>query len=380
MSLTKADLSTINVVVKVSSVVGFLGVCGMLYFIITSKHSFRNPTGRLIIAITVTDLFDSCTKFIGRWGPESGINSFLCRAQAFSIQEFNLANVTLGLIMGLNTVYLVLFRGSVDKIQKYEPYMIAFSFTFPLFFAIYPVATSMVGDVDTWCWIGKPFGPFQIGLWFGILWVIFCANIVVLSITAWSVKKLDSIMAASASSKTKSFGPLIIKRMVAYLIAFLIIWTPSSVNRMSQLIAGRSFFPLALLQALVSPTRGFINFMAYFYTWWHSPAAMRDRKFSHSVGGSSGKSNINLKGSKQGSSGNIIMSKSSNSISNGLNLDKTIGSSLNNLGHNERKQSLGDVYNGKQRRASADVQSNLDRTRTKAGSAAKMKSTDEEDF
>jgi hypothetical protein len=57
-------------------------------------NAFKNPTGRLIIAITITDLFDSVTKFIGRWGPESGLNSFLCYFQTWSIQQFNLASVT----------------------------------------------------------------------------------------------------------------------------------------------------------------------------------------------------------------------------------------------------------------------------------------------
>jgi hypothetical protein len=58
-----------------------------------NPSQFQNPTGRLILAMTFTDVFDSVTKFMGRWGPEAGVTSFLCYFQAWSIQQFNLTSV-----------------------------------------------------------------------------------------------------------------------------------------------------------------------------------------------------------------------------------------------------------------------------------------------
>ena len=57
--------------------------------------------------------------------------------------------------MGLNAMYLIYFKGSVDKIQKAEPWLILFSFTFPLPFSLIPMfyqpdGLPMIGDVDTY--------------------------------------------------------------------------------------------------------------------------------------------------------------------------------------------------------------------------------------
>ncbi|KAJ3271101.1 hypothetical protein HDV01_007038 [Terramyces sp. JEL0728] len=286
MGYTAEQLLTLNTVTKTSSVVGFVGVLAMFVMLYRNPESFKNPTGRLVLAITVTDLFDSVTKFIGRWGPDSGLTSFLCYAQTWSIQQFNISSVILGMLMGFNTVYLIFFKGSVEKIQKFEPYMILVSFIFPIPFALYPMfgkplGIPMVGDVDTWCWISKQHAVYQIYLWFAILWIIFVLNLLILAATVWAIKKNEKALNQPVQQNSRmSFGVYIQRRMLAYLIGFVIVWTPSSLNRITQLALGYPVYTFGILQALVSPTRGFIDFLAYFYSWWYSPANIRDKKLS----------------------------------------------------------------------------------------------------
>ncbi|KAJ3309933.1 hypothetical protein HDV04_005502 [Boothiomyces sp. JEL0838] len=272
---------------KCSSILGFMGVLAMIAVSnFNSDDSFKNPTGRLVLAITFTDFFDSITKFIGQWGPDSGLTSALCYWQAWSIQQFNITSIILGLLMGLNTVYLIYFKGSVDTIQKFEPYMILASFAIPVPLALYPLfakptGVSMIGDVDNWCWISKSLPVYQISLWFGILWTIFLLNLLMLGITVWTIKKNEHSFNQLIQSNTKtSFGAYIQKRMLAYLIGFIIVWLPTSVNRIVQIALGNQVFAVGIIHAMLTPTRGFIDFCAYFYTWWHSPANVGDHKMS----------------------------------------------------------------------------------------------------
>ena len=242
---------------------------------IKMPKAFRSPTGRLILAITVTDLFDSTTKFMGRWGPEAGLDSFLCAYQTWSITQFNASSVLLGMFMGLNAMYLIYFNGTVEKIQKYEYVMICISFILPLPFSlttllIKPNGMNMYGDVTLWCWITAENGIYRIVLWFLLLWIVTLVNITSMTLTIYKIRKSEAfnslVMHSSDSQKKSTFGSLIIKRMLAYLVAFFIVWTPSSVNRVYGLFGGQSYY-LDLLQSICSPSRGFINFLVFFCSW-----------------------------------------------------------------------------------------------------------------
>ena len=248
--------------------------------------AFKSPTGRLVLAITMTDLFDCTTKFIGQWGPMSGVDGILCQYQTWSITHFNISSVLLGMIMGFNAMYLIYFNGTVEKIQKYEWLMIAICFLFPLPFSLAPLflkplGVNMYGDANMWCWITAEHGVYRIYFWFSILWIVSIINIFTLTLTVMEIRKnqgyLKNLSAAfkpktkeeDLAAKGKTFGNFITKRMMAYLIAFFLVWTPSSVNRVYGLFVGEPSFVLNLAQSICSPSRGFINFIVFFYSWFY---------------------------------------------------------------------------------------------------------------
>ncbi|KAJ3301888.1 hypothetical protein HDV03_000255 [Kappamyces sp. JEL0829] len=187
--------------------------------------------------------------------------------------------------LGFNAVYLIYFKGDVETIQRYEPLIIAMAFLAPAPFALYPILTSptLVGDVDTWCWIGKKNATYQVSLWFGELWGVFIINVIVLVMTVVGSKD-EKPKEKKEKDRLRSFGSFVILRMIAYLIAFVVVWTPSSVNRITSMVTGSTVYELAILQALVSPQRGLINAVAYWYTWYNSPAVTRERKMSRDLG------------------------------------------------------------------------------------------------
>ncbi|KAJ3309932.1 hypothetical protein HDV04_005501 [Boothiomyces sp. JEL0838] len=77
--------------------------------------------------------------------------------------------------------------------------------------------------------------------------------------------------------------------MLAYLIGFAIVWFPTSINRIVQIALGSPVFAIGVIHASLTPTRGLINFCAYFYAWWYSPANVRDRSGAKSSDTASGK-------------------------------------------------------------------------------------------
>ncbi|KAL2912260.1 hypothetical protein HK105_208251 [Polyrhizophydium stewartii] len=257
-----------------------------MYF--RSPMSFDNPTGRIILAITVTDLLDCVVKFIGRWGPQAGRDSMLCQFQGAGIQMSNFSSVLLGLAMALNAIYIVVLRGSIENIRKFEWLIIAVCICIPIPFAAVPLflqptpGLPMFGDADQWCWIIKAYAPYQIYLWFGWLWGIFVFNMLayfsIRQVLTSTTKMFLGQQQAPSAIRQRMF---LIKRMLAFLVAFMFVWTPSSINRIVQLSLGTPVFALSVVQSVVSPTRGMVNFLAYFYTWWYQPAQMsRSRSFN----------------------------------------------------------------------------------------------------
>ncbi|KAI8911884.1 hypothetical protein EDD86DRAFT_246126 [Gorgonomyces haynaldii] len=205
-------------------------------------------------------------KFIGRWGPESGVDSFLCQLQAVMIQEGNISSVVLSAFMGLNALY-ILYNGpsSLATIKKYEWLAILIGFTSPLPFALVPLF--MYGDAQNWCWFTKQNTLYGIYLWFMWLWILFAFNLVCLFFAMRHFSEKRAIALGSSVSVNKSQGSIkgekasrsvtpLVKRLTAYMIAFVIVWTPSSINRIVNLATGDSYFILSLLQVIVSPTRG----------------------------------------------------------------------------------------------------------------------------
>nr|KAJ3421658.1 hypothetical protein HK105_002787 [Polyrhizophydium stewartii] len=258
----------------------------MIYMFVTAPKSFENPTGRIILTICGIDLLDC------------GVSSVLCQAQATGIEFSNLSSSLLGLALALNALYIVVIRGSAQLIRKFELVIILVCLAIPAPLALVPLfvqptpGVRMYGDADQWCWIVKAYGPFQIYFWFAWLWSIVIFNMLSFILVRYSLLANDAVLATneSSQSRTNKTRNYIIARMLAYLTAFVIIWTPSSVNRVVQMSIGSPVFGLSVWQSIFSPLRGALNFLAYLYAWRNHPeAALRGRTTtdSDSVGGTS---------------------------------------------------------------------------------------------
>lgn len=250
--------------------------------------------GRIVLGLAVSDFIDSSFKLIGRWGPDSGVEGALCLTQAVGIQEGTLSSLLFSLSMCLIILRAILGQSAVVMTRAKEFTVIALCFIVPIPLSLIPAfikpnGVSLIGDSDQWCWIkgGKSNLVYQIVFFYGIFWfgklcllyVVFLFNVFSLLYTYFS---LSGLCAKIDDPSMKKKTLYVVKRMVAFLTAFLFAWTASNINRMTTFALGSPVYELAALQAWFSPSRGFYNFLAFMYCYYTSPARTLQSSFGAS--------------------------------------------------------------------------------------------------
>ncbi|KAJ1336356.1 hypothetical protein BSLG_007140 [Batrachochytrium salamandrivorans] len=259
--------------------------------LIVSPKLFSNPTGRLVIALAVADFIDAANKLMGQAGPSAGKNSVICQLQAAMIQEGTLASIFISLSMTINALYVVFFNGSVSLLHKYAWVTIGLCFglaiplsIIPIFYQVpIPISgpgspiiyTRMYQDAQQWCWISSKLPTFQIAFFYAELFFIFAFNSVAYVVTGIKLRQIRSHSTVkSRNASSRMAVQLMAQRMLLYTIGFVIAWTPSAVNRITAAVIQEPVFALSLLQSIVSPARGFINFLVFLQTKKQNIAAV----------------------------------------------------------------------------------------------------------
>ncbi|KAI8929532.1 hypothetical protein BC831DRAFT_443120 [Entophlyctis helioformis] len=256
---------------KVSSSLSFLGFLGIAYCYCTRRKWFSNAIGRLVLSLAFVDLVDSVAKFIGRWGPDAGVDSALCQAQGTVIVMGNLAAVLIGLLVSVKML-IVCLNGRVAAIKKNDWVYITGCFVVPLPFgvALHIISAEngvrMIGDSEAFCWISKAYEPYRFYFFYLILWGVFLVQIVAYGMTSFHLFRLErEIRSLSEVSPTSEYRVLMIKRMMVYTLAFVIVWIPGTTNRLYQMSTDSVLFPLSLAHAILSPLRGAVDFGVFLF-------------------------------------------------------------------------------------------------------------------
>lgn len=265
------ELAAIGVVTRTAACLGLAGALGVFALFFRFRTQFASPIGKLAFAMAVADLTDAGFKAIGTAGPAQGAQSVLCQTQGVGIQFGTLAAVFSSLLMAAWSVYLVCLNGRTESIVRRQ-YASIFVCTvaLPAPLALYPVLVHpllfpgqlLVGDTRLWCWIETRFFAYQLALFYVWLWTVLAINIATLAVTWNYLRHLHS-----------SASRFLIKRMAAYLVAFVVAWAFSTLNRVVDLASG-PVFALTVLQAAFSPSRGMWNFIAFYYSWYYSPSRL----------------------------------------------------------------------------------------------------------
>jgi Slime mold cyclic AMP receptor len=271
------QLDAIALTTRISSSLGIIGALSALLLFIYNRSHFNTPVGRLVLCTATADLLDASFKLIGTSGPSAGVDSLLCQLQGTGIQYGTLVAILCSVTLASWSVYLTFFNGSADSIVSRQHIYIAAVFILPLPATLYPLladprtygdGTRMMGDTQIWCWITSDFFAYQLVLFYVWLWICYVA------ITAASVLTYIHLR-----RNTQSTAVFLIQRMGVYMLAFLVAWSFSTINRVTSITYG-NVYVLSLLQAFFSPARGMWNFGAFAYTWRYSPERIQREKMA----------------------------------------------------------------------------------------------------
>ncbi|KAK9722481.1 hypothetical protein K7432_002670 [Basidiobolus ranarum] len=267
MPFTTLQLDTLQYATKVTATLSIFGSLTSIFAFLFWKR-FQTATARLVFFMAISDLLSVVSRFIGRWGIMAGTDSFLCQFQAGAMQWGDISSILWTAMISLNLVFILFMELGLEDVLKFEKYYVVICYSVGVVFAVVPLfihdsnGKNLYGDTTIWCWITSTHPYHQLAFLFLPLWIVFAFNAVIyiwVGRLIW--QKAKSITGSSLSHYKFVYG----KNVSLYLLAFLIVWTPGTLNRIYFMIRGTSFFPFALLQALFSPLRGFVNFAAYFY-------------------------------------------------------------------------------------------------------------------
>ncbi|KAK9765251.1 hypothetical protein K7432_006564 [Basidiobolus ranarum] len=280
MAYTESQLNVLQYVTKVTASLSLVGtitsICAFLFW-----RRFQTATARLVFFMAISDLMSVTAKFIGRWGIAAGTDSFLCQFQAGAMQWGDISSILWTAMISLNLVFILYMELGLEDVLKFEKYYVVICYSAGIVMAVVPLfidsndGKNLYGDATIWCWITGTHPYHQLAFLFIPLWIIFAFNLIIyLWVGRLIWQKSKDVTGSSLTHYKYVYG----KNVSLYLLAFIIVWTPGTLNRIYLMSTGDSFFPFALLQAVFSPLRGFINFAAYFYLTWFMQVRDEERR------------------------------------------------------------------------------------------------------
>ncbi|KAJ1549764.1 hypothetical protein HK096_010588 [Nowakowskiella sp. JEL0078] len=236
--------------------------------------------------------------------------------QAFNFQTFYVASSCWSSAIATSLLLVVKFRVPPPHLYKYERYYHIFCWGIPLIITLSLMLGNfgqgrVMGDATFWCWTVDAYPWFRIYFYFGVMWICFIYNsacyMTVGIILYKSQKRLREINAWDSGSgsgsgshsksnnedtvgsgsefrdwkqSTSNINQMANKnitkaqdstmrrfsnRTSAYILAFVIIWTPGTVNRIQNIIEPtHAIYSLFVLHAICLPIGGFMEASIWF--------------------------------------------------------------------------------------------------------------------
>ena len=281
--------SIVRTCVWVAAATSMLGA-GVIIFLYARHRSIRSFSVRLLVYLSIADLFAAGSHFLHAPPAWDGENAhrrhFPCQLQAVCQHFFFLASFLWTLCFAINQYLQVCNHERASF--KYEPLYHMMAWGLPLVSCVWVAAVDGFGPTDLWCWIPLQHQVLRWVSFYGPLLLIVVTVGVLAALSMWELRSEDhrrsKAIAASAadlldvsgqearsSSQARGAGrPKLGARWhsetVLYLVAFVLIRLPGMIHRLFELFprgtdatSSHSLFTLELLHGIFSPLQGFIN-------------------------------------------------------------------------------------------------------------------------
>ncbi|KAL1918494.1 uncharacterized protein VTP21DRAFT_3154 [Calcarisporiella thermophila] len=273
-------------IATVGSIISIIGSLTIIFTFLCFPR-FRNATTRLILWLAFSDLIACTATFLGRWAIQAP-DSAACKAQGFVMQWMDICGFFWTMAMAINMILVVVFNLPATRVMSLEKFWIAICFIVPFLIALPtlivtdPVQGSMIGDAQLWCWIkAGNFVLWRMYIFYIPMWIIFIVDAVAYIVSAFYLfKTARKILTANVKNSALSrFTTVFVKNTSIYLLSYIIIWIFPTASRIYSLSTNQFNDGLLTLQVLMVSLRGFVHFVAYFYSTWFVP--MRKKSTGH---------------------------------------------------------------------------------------------------
>jgi len=271
-TFTPHQLKALSIAAIASGGLSIIGSFFMIFSFLIFYRKLKAIFFRLVFMLCISDLAISVVLVFGASGllkkgsllpPKSNT----CQIQGFCVQ-FLLQVANLYILMIALCLYRVIVsqKAHVNVIFEVCGHIFIWGYSAALaYLPLKEIGGMNYSNAGAWCWINEApkyarFVMLYVCVW-GIIIVIIVMNIII-----WiNFRSLYKFTLKSPNEATKKKFQNIYRRLFIYPLAFIILWTPSILNRVVQVFISE-LFVLNLLQAIFLPLQGFIDAIVYGFT------------------------------------------------------------------------------------------------------------------
>ncbi|KAL7532544.1 hypothetical protein ACHAWF_004175 [Thalassiosira exigua] len=256
-----------------------------------------------------------------------------CTAQGFFIQ-FGISTPLYNTVLAMYYLFIIRFGWKEKRVKAAEKYFHALPLLWAAGTSLAALGLGMLNNANLWCWIaplpltcvgshrndgvndcerGNNAWIFRWAFFYGPLWAAIGSSGVAMWLTYLAVRKTEKASARWSTRRSINAGnpdgnqrrrrssiesliPTAIRRRSSlpaeeaalpsendrkhskqvatqafyYLLAFFFSWTPATLTRFIQMVWGRTYYPIILLMAILTPMQGFLNYTVYMRPRWIS--------------------------------------------------------------------------------------------------------------
>jgi len=290
---TPSQANLLEFTVRFSSILGILGAaCTILAYIFHPPFR-RSVISRLALSIAVSDLISISAQSLGRLGPDSGSDSFICLAQAVLQQYGQLSAVLFIACIARQLQLVVQGRLTASEIRRRDRWFIPVSVLLALASSIAPLfvhddhGSPVYGDGYLWCYITSNAAKFY--------WILYVPKMVVgagciavlvyARVDGWMWRRRRRKQVNWSRNDQHEFVPeeteiyALPGTISVYVFVYPCIWTPIIIaHLMKFLTPDGNIYLRTLTMAIFLPSRGLINAFASVYQIWRGLHLQEEEK------------------------------------------------------------------------------------------------------
>ena len=259
-TMSEAQAETLQVSASISGCLSLIAVFPPAYNLWQDRSGKSSIAQQYFSVLLTMNGFTALMYAIGR---SAEVNHGLCQFQAYMIQAGGLAIQIFESYVAIKMYYLIVKKMSPDRLARNLNRDVIIIYVLCFSYALIFLLMDAFGPDSDWCWIegGKDDKLRFFALYISLM-TAFTVCITSIITIQRSIKGSDDKSLSDSESRVKH-------KLFAYVWVFVFCWSWGLINRIVEAWTLKSFFPTALIQAMLQPLQGLLNTLVYHNSFAH---------------------------------------------------------------------------------------------------------------